>query len=104
VKRSPVLENLTGAIVEISRSGLHPDALRDHVLVRLRRAVPFDAAFWSTVDPGTLLFTQPHQDSPRRRCPTSSRTSSWTMTLPRATAGQPIAPSGFFAAALPEER
>jgi DNA-binding CsgD family transcriptional regulator len=62
VKRGPVLENLTGAIVEICRSGLHPDALRDRVLIRLRRAVPFDAAFWSTVDPATLLFTQPHQE------------------------------------------
>jgi hypothetical protein len=30
--------------------------------MRLRRAVPFDAAFWSTVDPATLLFTQPHQE------------------------------------------
>jgi DNA-binding CsgD family transcriptional regulator len=42
---------------------LDPDALRDRVLVRLRRAVPFDAAFWSTVDPATLLFTQPHQEA-----------------------------------------
>jgi hypothetical protein len=24
--------------------------------------VPFDAAFWATVDPATLLFTQPHQE------------------------------------------
>jgi DNA-binding CsgD family transcriptional regulator len=31
------------------------------VLARLRRAVPFDAAFWSTVDPTTLLQTRPHQ-------------------------------------------
>jgi DNA-binding CsgD family transcriptional regulator len=32
------------------------------VLPRLRRAVPFDAAFWATVDPATLLFTQSHQE------------------------------------------
>jgi hypothetical protein len=32
------------------------------VLPRLRQAVPFDAAFWSTADPATLLFTQPHQE------------------------------------------
>lgn len=44
------------------RSGLPPDALRDRVLSRLRRAVPFDAAFWATVDPATLLFTRPHQE------------------------------------------
>jgi DNA-binding CsgD family transcriptional regulator len=31
------------------------------VLGRLRAAVPFDAAFWSTLDPVTLLFTAPHQ-------------------------------------------
>jgi DNA-binding CsgD family transcriptional regulator len=60
--RGSVLENLTGAIVDICRSGLSPDALRDGVLGRLRRAVPFDAAFWSTVDPVTLLFTRPHQE------------------------------------------
>jgi len=62
VKHGPVLENLTGAIVEICRSGLPPDVLRDRVLSRLRRAVPFDAAFWSTVDPATLLFTRPYQE------------------------------------------
>jgi DNA-binding CsgD family transcriptional regulator len=62
VKREAALENLTAAIVEICRSGLPPEALRDRVLPRLRRAVPFDAAFWATVDPTTLLFTQPHQE------------------------------------------
>jgi DNA-binding CsgD family transcriptional regulator len=62
LKRGPALENLTGAIVEICRSGLSPDDLRERVLARLRRAVPFDAAFWATVDPATLLFTQPHQE------------------------------------------
>jgi DNA-binding CsgD family transcriptional regulator len=62
VKRGTVLENLTAAIVETCRSGLPPEALRDWVLPRLRRAVPFDAAFWATVDPTTLLFTQPHQE------------------------------------------
>jgi DNA-binding CsgD family transcriptional regulator len=62
VKRGAALENLTGAIVETCRSGLPPEALRDRVLPRLRRAVPFDAAFWATVDPTTLLFTQPHQE------------------------------------------
>lgn len=56
------LDNLTGSIAEICRSGLSPEALRDRVLPRLRRAVPFDAAFWATVDPATLLFTQPHQE------------------------------------------
>lgn len=62
MKQGPALENLTGAIVEICRSGFSPAELRNRVLARLRRAVPFDAAFWTTVDPATLLFTQPHQD------------------------------------------
>jgi hypothetical protein len=62
VKRGATLENLTAAIAESCRSGLSPEALRDRVLSRLRRAVPFDAAFWSAVDPTTLLQTRPHQD------------------------------------------
>jgi hypothetical protein len=62
VTRAVALADLTGAIVEICRSGLPPDALRDRVLKRLRRAVPFDAAFWATVDPTTLLFTRGHQE------------------------------------------
>lgn len=62
MKAGPALENLTGAIVAACRSGLPPDRLRDEVLGRLRRAVPFDAAFWATADPSTLLFTQPHQE------------------------------------------
>jgi DNA-binding CsgD family transcriptional regulator len=62
VKRAATLENLTAAIVETCRSGLPPEALRDQVLPRLRKAVPFDAVFWSTVDPATLLQTRPYQD------------------------------------------
>jgi DNA-binding CsgD family transcriptional regulator len=37
------------------------DPLRDRVLARLRRTVPFDAAFWAIADPSTLLFTAPYQ-------------------------------------------
>ena len=61
MKQRATLENLTATIVESCQSGLPPEALRDHVLSRLRKAVPFDAAFWSTVDPTTLLQTRPHQ-------------------------------------------
>jgi len=61
MRRGAALESLTSAIVEACRSGLAPEALRDRVLGRLRRAVPFDAAFWATVDPTTLLFTYGHQ-------------------------------------------
>lgn len=61
MKRGPALENLTAAIVESCQSGLAPERLRDTVLLRLQRAVSFEAAFWATIDPATLLFTQPHQ-------------------------------------------
>jgi DNA-binding CsgD family transcriptional regulator len=61
MKQGPILENLTRAIVDLCWSGLPPAELWDRVLPKLRRAVPFDAAFWSTVDPATLLFTQPQQ-------------------------------------------
>jgi DNA-binding CsgD family transcriptional regulator len=62
VKRGAALEHLTDAIIEICRSGLPPQALRDRALARLRRAVPFDAAFWASVDPTTLLVTQAYQE------------------------------------------
>lgn len=58
----PALGNLTAAIADACRSGLDPDALRNAVLPRLRRAVPIDALWWATVDPATLLFTQAHRD------------------------------------------
>jgi DNA-binding CsgD family transcriptional regulator len=63
MRRGAALRNRTDALTELCRSGLAPAALRDRVLSRLRAAVPFDAAFWTTVDPLTLLFTAPHQDA-----------------------------------------
>lgn len=62
MKQGPALENLADAIVETCRAGLDPAGLRHEVLGRLRRAVPFDAAFWATVDPTTLLFTQLYRE------------------------------------------
>jgi DNA-binding CsgD family transcriptional regulator len=104
VKRGAALENLTGAILRACESGLAPPELRDQVLSRLRRAVPFDAAFWTTVDPATLLFTQPHQaeippdtipyfvqneflDDDVNKWTALSRTGSGVNTLVRATDG-----------------
>ena len=55
--KGPALDNLAATIAEACRSGLDPDALRERVLPRLRRAVPVDALWWATVDPATLLFT-----------------------------------------------
>src|SRR3954470_23534777 len=62
MRPGPALDNLTQAIAELCRSAPAPAVLRDAVLPRLRRAVPFDAAFWTTVDPATLLFTAPYQE------------------------------------------
>ena len=104
MKQGAALDSLTSAIVAICRSGLPPDALRDRVLSRLRRAVPFDAAFWTTADPVTLLFTQPHQEEiPHETIPYFVRNefldddvNKWTMlasdrggvrTLAQATRG-----------------
>ncbi len=60
--KGPALDNLEAAIAEACRSGLDPDALRERVLPRLRRAVPIDALWWATVDPATLLFTRAYRE------------------------------------------
>ncbi|NUR99731.1 MAG: GAF domain-containing protein [Kribbellaceae bacterium] len=44
--------------------GLDADQLRAEVLVRLRRELTVDAAFFATVDPGTVLFTSAVADEP----------------------------------------
>jgi DNA-binding CsgD family transcriptional regulator len=106
MKPGPALQNLTRAIVDLCRSGLTPPELWERVLPRLRRAVPFDAAFWSTVDPATLLFTQPRQqeipastipyfvhnefvDDDVNKWTTLARDRSGVRTLVEATAGDP---------------
>ena len=60
--KGPALDNLEDAIAEACRLGLEPDALRERVLPRLRRAVPVDALWWATVDPATLLFTGAYRE------------------------------------------
>lgn len=60
--KGPALDNLAAAIAQACRSGLDPDALRERVLPRLRRAVPVDALWWATVDPATLLFTRAYRE------------------------------------------
>ena len=45
-------------------AGLDADQLRAEVLVRLRRELTVDAAFFATVDPGTVLFTSAVADEP----------------------------------------
>lgn len=51
-------------LVQLCYTGLDADALRHELLVRLRRVMTVDAAFFGTVDPSTLLFTSAHQDVP----------------------------------------
>lgn len=100
------LQNVARAIVDLCRSGLPPLELWERLLPRLRRAVPFDAAFWSTVDPATLLFTQPRQqeipastipyfvnnefiDDDVNKWTTLARDRVGVRTLVEATAGAP---------------
>jgi DNA-binding CsgD family transcriptional regulator len=106
MKQGPALQNLTRAIVDLCRSGLQPPELWERLLPRLRKAVPFDAAFWSTVDPATLLFTQPQQleipasaipyfvnnefiDDDVNKWTTLARDRVGVRTLVEATAGAP---------------
>jgi DNA-binding CsgD family transcriptional regulator len=106
MSQGPILQNLARTIVDLCRSGLPPPELWERVLTRLRRAVPFDAAFWSTVDPATLLFTQPQQqeipastipyfvhnefiDDDVNKWTTLARDRVGVRTLVNATAGDP---------------
>ena len=58
------------SIIAVCRSGLPPEALREQVLPRLRRAVPVDALWWAIADPATLLFTRAHREEiPERLTP-----------------------------------
>jgi DNA-binding CsgD family transcriptional regulator len=58
------------SIIELCRSGLDPDGLRERLLPRLRRAVPADGLWWATTDPATLLFTSTYQEQiPERTKP-----------------------------------
>src|SRR6266536_5871029 len=44
-------------VVRLCHRGLPAVELLGQVLARVRRVVPFDASFWSTTDPATLLPT-----------------------------------------------
>ncbi|HEV3495578.1 MAG TPA: GAF domain-containing protein [Actinomycetes bacterium] len=60
----------TQAVVRLCHAGLDPDGLGAEVLSRLGRLVGFDAAFWATTDPTTLLFTGGGQvELPERTAP-----------------------------------
>jgi DNA-binding CsgD family transcriptional regulator len=57
-------------LVRLGHAGLDSRNLRKQTLVRLRRLIPFDAAFFAMCDPATLLFTDGlRQDMPPESTP-----------------------------------
>jgi DNA-binding CsgD family transcriptional regulator len=59
-----VEERTRRQIITLCHSGLDARTLRVEVLRALRKIVPIDAAFFATLDPATLLFTDALQDEP----------------------------------------
>lgn len=59
-----VEERVRRQIIRLCHSGLDARTLRIEVLRALRTVVPIDAAFFATLDPATLLFTDAIQDEP----------------------------------------
>ena len=51
-------------LIRCCHSGLGVDVLQGRVLTLLRRLVSFDAAFFATADPQTLLFTGVYAEDP----------------------------------------
>ena len=51
-------------LIRCCHSGLGVDVLQGRVLTLLRRLVSFDAAFFATADPQTLLFTGVYTEDP----------------------------------------
>jgi DNA-binding CsgD family transcriptional regulator/GAF domain-containing protein len=51
-------------IVRLCRAGLDRSALRQQLMVLLRRLLPVDAAFLAAADPDTLLFTDAFAEEP----------------------------------------
>ena len=62
--RDLVGERTRSHIIRLCHSGLDARSLREEVLRALRKVVPIDAAFFATLDPATLLFTDALQDEP----------------------------------------
>ncbi|TDD29308.1 GAF domain-containing protein [Kribbella turkmenica] len=51
-------------LIQRCYAGLDADQLRSEVLIRLKRLMTVDAAFFATVDPATVLFTSASADEP----------------------------------------
>jgi DNA-binding CsgD family transcriptional regulator len=69
--RGETAERTRREIIRLCHAGLYSRALRAEALRRLRAAVPFEASFFATADPATLLYTgavregMPPQATPR---------------------------------------
>jgi len=64
--QSPAAERARRRIVRLCRSGLDAPSLLAAVAAAAREAVGYDAAFWATTDPATMLITGAHvEDLPR---------------------------------------
>ncbi|BCX04983.1 MAG: helix-turn-helix transcriptional regulator [Candidatus Roseilinea sp.] len=57
MKQELTLRQAEQDIIHLCQSGLDSIALRRAAAQRLRKAIPFDACCWGTIDPGTLLIT-----------------------------------------------
>jgi len=55
--RNPAAERTRREIIRLCGAGLDAPTLRGEALRRLRSVVPVDAAWFASVDPATLLFT-----------------------------------------------
>jgi DNA-binding CsgD family transcriptional regulator len=57
MKRATTAERTRLEMIRLCHSSLDARTLRTELLERLRTVIPFDASFFSTTDPATLLFT-----------------------------------------------
>src|SRR5215210_6458458 len=57
MERDRNAERVRREIVRLCHAGLDSRTLRAEVLRRLRAVVPFEASFFATADPATLLYT-----------------------------------------------
>jgi hypothetical protein len=57
VGSSRTAERVRREIVRLCHAGLNSRTLRTEALRRLRAVVPFEASFFATADPASLLYT-----------------------------------------------
>jgi DNA-binding CsgD family transcriptional regulator len=57
MRREDAAERTRRSIIRLCHAGLDSRALRSAVLQRLRAVLPFEASFFATADPATLLYT-----------------------------------------------